>query len=74
MALEDTLYTEADIVALKRAMKSGATSVTTSDGKSVSFRSLADMAALLARMEVEVYGARRRGPRLQTIVIRSEGS
>lgn len=73
MALADTLYTEADIIALKKAMKSGASSVTTSDGKSVSFRSLREMQALLATMTREVYGTRgRRG--VQLIEIRDEGS
>ncbi len=75
MAIEDTRYTEADIIALKKAMKSGAKSVTGSDGKAVTFNSLAEMSALLARMEREVYGtARRPSIRTQSIEIRSEGS
>lgn len=74
MAEADTIFTEADIIALKTAMKSGASSVTTSDGKQVSFRSLRDMQALLAQMQREVYGAQRVRRRVQIIEIRGEGS
>lgn len=73
MALADTLYTEADIIALKRAMSSGVLSVTGSDGKAVTYRSLKDMAATLAMMQREVYGTRGR-KRVQIIEIREEGS
>lgn len=75
MAEADTLYTEADIIALKQAMKSGARSVTTSDGKSVSLNSPAENMALLAQMKREVYGTgTNRRQRVQYLRIKSEGS
>lgn len=74
MAEADTLYTEADIIALKKAMKTGASSVSTSDGKSVQLRSTAENMALLAQMKREVYGARRTRKRVQYLEIKSNGS
>lgn len=73
MALEDTHYTEADIIALKKAIKSGARRVKGSDGKEVEYRSLAEMRATLAEMQREVYGRRVRRS-VQLIEIKSEGS
>jgi len=67
MAREDTAYTEADIIALKKAMKSGARSVTTSDGKTVQLNSLRENMALLGIMYRDVYGARRRSLRTQEV-------
>lgn len=67
MARADTAYTEADIIALKKAMKSGAKSITTSDGKSVQLNSVRENMALLASMERDVYGSRRRGVRMQEV-------
>lgn len=75
MAEADTLYTEADIIALKQAMKTGARSVTTSDGKSVALNSPAENMALLAQMKREVYGTgTNRRQRVQYLRIKSEGS
>lgn len=74
MAEADTLYTEADIIALKQAMKSGASSVTTSDGKSVTLRSTSENMALLAQMKREVYGVRASRKRVQYLDIKSSGS
>ena len=74
MAVADTLWTEADIIALKKAMKSGASSVRTADGKEVRFRSLSEMQALLSEMHADVYGRRRRGPRAQFITVDGEGA
>lgn len=73
MALEDTHYTEADFIALKKAIKSGARRVKGSDGKEVEYRSLAEMRATLAEMQREVYGRRVRRT-VQLIEIKSEGS
>lgn len=74
MAREDTEYTEADIIALKKAMRLGAQSVTTSDGKVVTFRGLNDMRALLQDMIRDVYGTtRRRGLRTQEVTTRVGG-
>lgn len=67
MAREDTAYTEADIIALKRAMKTGAKSITTSDGKNVQLNSMRENMALLALMKREVYGERRRGLKTQEV-------
>lgn len=67
MAREDTRYTEADIISLKKAMKSGARSITTSDGKTVQLNSLRENMALLGLMQRDVYGARRRGMRAQEV-------
>ena len=69
MAREDTLYTEADIIALKKKMKSALTEVGASDGKSAKFRELSDMRSLLRDMQREVYGLKRRaGVRAQEVV------
>lgn len=67
MARADTAYTEADIIALKKAMKRGAKSVTMSDGTSVQLNSLRENLALLTLMHRDVYGARSRKPRLQEV-------
>lgn len=75
MAEADTLYVEADIIALKQAMKTGARSVTTSDGKSVSLNSPAENLALLAQMKREVYGTgTNRRQRVQYLRIKADGS
>lgn len=73
MALADTLYTEADIIALKRAMKANIREVQTSDGKKIVRGTLSEDMALLARMRLEVYGTTR-SRRAQLISIRSDGS
>lgn len=74
MAVEDTHYTEADIIALKRAIKSGAKSVTTSDGKNVQLNSARENLALLAQMKREVYGTPRARRRVQLFNIKTDGS
>ena len=74
MAVEDTSYTEADIIALKRAIKSGAKSVTTSDGKNVQLNSARENLALLAQMKREVYGTPRARRRVQLFNIKTDGS
>lgn len=67
MARADTAYTEADIIALKTAMKRGAKSVTMSDGTSVQLNSVRENMALLTLMHRDVYGSRSRKPRLQEV-------
>lgn len=52
-------YSQAQIDALRAAIASGATRVSY-DGKSVEYRSLAEMIAILERMEIEANGDRRR--------------
>ncbi len=74
MAVADTLWTEADIIALKSALKSGASSVRTADGKEVRFRSLTEGFALLDRMTAEVYGSRRKRVRRQVVSTDGEGA
>lgn len=52
-------WTQADVDALKSAMKTGALSVSYAGppARSVTYRSLAEMQALLAQMQQEVSGA-----------------
>ncbi|HMO09370.1 MAG TPA: hypothetical protein PKD10_17250 [Paracoccaceae bacterium] len=50
-------YTQAQIDALREAIASGTTEVSY-DGKTVKYRSLAEMRSLLAEMEVEASGVR----------------
>jgi hypothetical protein len=73
MAEADTSYTEADIIALKRAMKLNLREVTTADGKRIVRGTLKEDLALLAAMERDVYGSSR-SRRVQLISIRSDGS
>ncbi len=49
-------WTQTDLDALKAAIAKGARSVTTSDGKSVTFHSLDEMLRLKAAIEAEVNG------------------
>lgn len=73
MAEADTNWTEADIIALKRAMKQNLREVTTADGKHIVRGTLKEDLALLAQMKRDVYGSAR-VRRQQTISIRSDGS
>lgn len=74
MARSDTLYTEADIIALKKRMKTGLAEVRSADGKDAKYQGYDADVKLLARMEAEVYGRSRVRRRVQLIAIKSEGS
>lgn len=49
-------YTQADIDALKDAIKTGALKVRYADGREVTYRSLTEMERILDSMETEVKG------------------
>lgn len=74
MARADTRYTEADIIALKQRMKTGLEKVRASDGKEATYQGYDADVKLLTRMEADVYGRSRVRRRVQSIVIKSEGS
>lgn len=61
-------YSQAQIVALERAIASGATRVSY-DGKNVEYRSLAEMREVLATMKADVANS----TRLRTIRITTPG-
>lgn len=52
-------WTQADVDALKQAIASGAQSVTSSDGKSVTYRPQDELMKLLTSMQDEVSASRR---------------
>lgn len=74
MARADTLWTEANIIALKAQLATGVFSVTSADGKSVQHRPLSEGFALLDRMTAEVYGSRRKRVRRQVVSTDGEGA
>ncbi len=49
-------YVQADIDELKRSISTGATSMTTRDGQTLSLRNLAEMQKIQSLMEAEVLG------------------
>lgn len=64
-------WTDADLARIKRAIASGARSVTYADGKSVTYRSLDEMAAVRQQIEAEL--GLRRGP-LRRVAASSKGT
>lgn len=55
--MDGITWTLADLAKLKAAKASGASSVRTAEGKSVAFRSLAELDAIIADLEAEIAGS-----------------
>lgn len=64
-------FTNDQLAALDRAIASGVTTVTTSDGKSVTYRSMEELLSVRAVVAAEVAGRRR--DRVSYIRVRDEG-